>query len=281
MRLQLGSLRCEVAPERGGSVDGLWLDSTPVLRCVKPGLLLQQPLAGNFPLIPYSNRIADAVLNWHNQSHALTANNAPEPHAIHGVGWQRAWQVESWRADAMTLSLQHGADKHWPFAFNAQQCYSLQQNSLRWSMSLTNRATSVAPVGLGFHPYFFKRVGSRIAFSAQGIWDMDQRNLPLARRDCVGLDTCCDRLDIDHCFDRWCGVFTVHDDTLQVRVTSDLHYLVVFSRPGSEAIAVEPVSHVSNGMNAPHPDMHGVVSLAPGESMSAQLTIAARFTPHF
>ena len=81
-------LRCEIKPEPGGCIAGLWLDGVPVLRSTPAAELATVRRAGSYPLVPFSNRVGHATLNWQGTSHPLVQNNAPEPHAIHGVSWQ-------------------------------------------------------------------------------------------------------------------------------------------------------------------------------------------------
>ena len=40
--------------------------------------------------------------------------NAPEPHAIHGVGWQRPWSVLDSDDSFAMLAYEHRADASWP-----------------------------------------------------------------------------------------------------------------------------------------------------------------------
>ena len=93
LHLQHATLRCDLAPELGGSIAGLWLDDIPVLRSAPGQALRQARLAGSYPLVPFSNRIGQATFSWAGQHHSLLPNNPPEPHAIHGVGWQHTWTV--------------------------------------------------------------------------------------------------------------------------------------------------------------------------------------------
>ena len=58
---------------------------------------------------------------------------------------------------------------------------------------------------------------------------------------------------------------------------SNLQRLVVYTHPGIDSIAVEPVSHVNNALNlmASTPDAqhaYGVTVLEPGESISAYMS---------
>ena len=86
IELQAGRLRCELRPDLGGCVAGLWQDGQPVLRSTPARDLASSRQSGCYPLVPFSNRIGHAALVWQGTQHPLVRNNGDEPHAIHGVG---------------------------------------------------------------------------------------------------------------------------------------------------------------------------------------------------
>ncbi len=279
IRLQAGGLACEIEPALGGCIAGLWLADLPVLRSTPAAQLTSSRQAGSYPLVPFSNRIAGAQQVWQGTAHPLVRNNGAEPHAIHGVGWQRPWQVLESDERSALLSYEHKPDSAWPFAFDSSQTLQLRDGALALTLSLTNQSRQPAPAGLGWHPWFPRRPGSRISFEASGRWEMGTDKLPAGRRPHAGLDAECATLDLDHCFDGWRGVVQLVDELLRVRITSTLTKLVVFTQPARDAIAIEPVSHVNNAMNlvaaGADPAQLGLAILQPGESCSAQLTIEA------
>ncbi|MEY4884618.1 MAG: hypothetical protein RIS34_2472 [Pseudomonadota bacterium] len=276
--LNSGQFRCEIKPELGGCISGLWLQGIPVLRSACVPSLMSARESGSFPLVPFSNRIGQASLQWAGTSHPLVKNFLPEPHAIHGVGWQRPWTVLEVDGHFAVLSFEHKPDASWPFAFDASQAFRLTPQALEMSLSVTNQSDRPVPMGLGWHPYFVKRPRSHIAFEAMGRWEMNDEKLPTHRATSHGLDTDCAVLDVDHCFDGWNGVLYLRDELLHTRVSSSLSRLVVFTNGTQDTIAIEPVSHTNNAINmmTAHPDLAhdlGVKILEPGASMTAQMTI--------
>ena len=278
VQLQAGPLVCELEPRLGGCITGLWLAGEPVLRSTPAAQLSSARQAASYALVPFSNRIAQATLQWQGTQHPLVRNNAPEPHAIHGVGWQRPWQLLESDERFALLAYEHAPDASWPFAFDCSQSLRLDPGSLELTLSLTNQSAQPAPVGLGWHPFFVKRPGSRISFDAGGRWEMGPDKLPTHRVPRPGLDADCATLDVDHCYDGWKGVVQLRDDVLQMRITSNLSRLVVFTTPQRDTVAIEPVSHVNNALSLVHAGADaaalGLATLAPGESLSAQMTIA-------
>jgi aldose 1-epimerase len=248
LTLRCGELVCDIKPELGGCIAGLWMGTDAVLRSTPLAALHSVRQAASYPLVPFSNRIAHGQLQWAGTSHPLIKNFEPEAHTIHGVGWERPWTVlESTEQFAM-LSYEHKADAAWPFDFDTSQIFKLEANALEMRMSMTNQSQVSAPAGLGWHPYFPKRAGAHIAFDAEGRWEMGDDKLPTHRSAHAGLHTGCDALDVDHCFDGWSGTLALTDSVMQVRVTSGMQRLVVFTTPGRDSIAIEPVSHVNNAL---------------------------------
>ena len=277
IRLQSDALlACEIEPRLGGCICGLWLDGVAVLRSAHEPLASARQ-SGSYPLVPFSNRIARATLHWLGTDHPLVTNNVPEPHAIHGVGWQRPWTVLDSDDSFVMLAYEHRTDPSWPFAFDTSQTLRLSGDTLELTLSLTNQSREIAPVGLGWHPFFIKRPGARISFEATGRWEMGSDKLPTTRVPSQGLDAECADLEVDHCFDGWNGDVRLRDSVLHTRIRSDLHRLVVFTNGSRDTVAIEPVSHVNNAINlvAAGADAGelGLRTLQPGETMTAQMSI--------
>ncbi len=278
LHLKSGLLRCDIRPDLGGCLAGLWWGDVPVLRSTAGPALTSARLAGSYPLVPFSNRVAQAKLVWAGTSHPLVQNNAAEPHAIHGVGWQRPWEVLDESDQFALLSYQHKADAAWPFAFDTSQAFRLSEGALEITLSMTNQSSTPAPAGLGWHPYFVKRATSHLRFAASGRWEMGADKLPTQRLAATGLDTACAALDVDHCFEGWQGAALLSDERLRVRIASSLKRLVVFTNATRDFVAIEPVSHVNNAVNLMATgtwtaDELGLRVLQPGESMSEVMSI--------
>ncbi|RYE44027.1 MAG: aldose 1-epimerase [Hyphomicrobiales bacterium] len=277
IELRAGRLRCELHPQLGGAIAGFWLDDQPVLRSTPAAQLTSARLAGSYPLVPFSNRIGHASLVWQGTQHPLVRNNGDEPHAIHGVGWQRPWSVLDSDATSAMLAYEHRADPSWPFAFDCSQSFRLAPDGLQMTLAMTNQSGQPAPAGLGWHPYFTKRPGSRIALQVTGRWEMGPDKLPTKRVPVQGVDAECASLAVDHCFDGWDGVAQLRDEVMNVTVRSELTRVVVFTNHTRPYVAIEPVSHVNNAVHlyasgVPAQEL-GLRVLHPGETMLAQMAI--------
>lgn len=271
------NLRCVIRPDLGGSIQSLTWNGVHVLR-VPPVVIHGVRDTGSFPLVPFSNRVARAQLQWNGTDHPLVVMGTTEEHAMHGVAWQRPWQLLDSSDDFAMMSYEHKADSAWPFAFDVSQVFKLSDSTLSMTLSITNQAQSPAPVGLGWHPYFAKRAGARINFAAESRWEMSADKLPTSLQAASGLAVACTDLEVDHCFEGWSGNAELRDELIRTRIESNLSRLVVYTKPSIDCIAIEPVSHANNAINLGGQDAAaleklGVHVLASGETFSAQMSI--------
>lgn len=272
--LQAGALRLALRPDLGGVIAGLWFDTLPVMRSTEPGGLERARLAACYPLVPYSNRLGHRRFTWKGRSYETRDNAGSGLHSLHGVGWQRAWLVAEAAADRAVLELTHPADGDWPFAFHAVQTFELAPDALKVSMTVTNIDARIAPMGLGWHPYFPKRERSRIHLEVAARWEADASELPVRSVVQPGVDADVAVLDFDNCFDGWRGEARVRDERLSLRLSSSLDRAVIYTPRDKPYFCVEPVSHVSNAIHMAEPARHGLVTLQPTQSMSAWMRLA-------
>jgi aldose 1-epimerase len=277
VELRAGELICRIRPELGGCITHLALGGEPVLRA-SPAPLASARQSGSYPLVPFSNRIGGARLEWQGTLHPLVRNNGDEPHAIHGIGWQRAWEVLDSDDRHVLLSFEHRTDASWPFAFDASQTVRVSPDAVEFTLSITNQSGRDAPAGLGWHPFFVKRPGAHVSLNTGGRWEMGDDKLPTRRVANPGIDSDLALLDVDHCYDGWDGLASLRDAVFDIRLRSNLSRVVVFTTPARDHIAIEPVSHVNNALALARdgwgdPAALGLATLAPGESVTAQMTI--------
>lgn len=277
--LRAGPLRCELRPELGGAIAGLWLDDRPVLRSLPAAQLASARQAAGYPVVPYSNRIGQAAIVWQGTQQPQVRHPGDAPQAIHGLGWLRPWELLDQDETSAMLAFEHRADASWPFAFDCSHTLRLQPSGLELALAVTNQSREPAPMGLGWRLAFPRQPGTRIAFRATGRWELDAEQHPLRRHADAGLDADAASLDLDRCFDGWDGVAEVRAAALRVRVSSSLTRLVVSAGAGTDTLTLAPVSHVPNAVHryatgVPAADL-GLALLQPGESLIAQLRIEA------
>ena len=271
--LHAGALRLAVRPDLGGAVAGFWHRETPILRSTEPAALTDARASAMYPLLPYSNRLGYRRFRWKGRDYTTRANVPDSPHSLHGIGWQRPWQIVSSSVLEVVLEMVHEADADWPFAFTARQYFTLSAESFSVRLQFTNSAALEAPVGLGWHPYFVKRLRSRLHIELSDRWEADATLLPTRKVAQPGIDSDLSHLDFDNCFEGWRGPARIRDERYSLQLSSSLPYLVVYTPPTHDHFCVEPVSHVNNAIHMADPASCGLVALAPGDTLEASMRL--------
>jgi aldose 1-epimerase len=278
-----GADRCDVIPHLGGSIGAWSVRGQDMMRAASMASIAARDPYGmaSFPLVPYSNRIGGGSFEWDGHVVTLARNFPPEPHSIHGVGFERSWQVQTRTNDSVALTLRHRPDAGWPWAFEARQHFTLADGVLTLNLSAMNLQDHLAPLAFGHHPYF-PRAGAKLTFNATGVWLVGDDGLPsqwtkpTASFDfSEGLSV--EDADIDHCFTGWSGAARIswpHKDwALQITSSRELNHAVVYIRSDLDAFCFEPVAHSNDALN--RPERADMPIIPPGGSFRASITFRA------
>lgn len=274
-----GCLSLLADPVCGGSVAALDWQGQPLLRrqCA-PGVLG----SGCFPLVPFSNRIAGSGFVWAGRRIALPPNhpgNPAEP-AMHGLGWRLPWQVADHAAGRLDLVLAVPAGA-WPWPFTARQRLVLDDAGASFTLAITNHGATPMPTGLGFHPFFRRDAATRLESRHRGEWQVDAGCLPttLDERAAAidwwdGQPVAARRVDTVYTGRDGPLRITWPDAGIGVAITPDpqLAFTTIFVPGDGDFFCVEPVSHITDGLNRAD---SGIRALAPG----ARLAVTMRLEP--
>ena len=258
----------EVLPETGGAINRLRHAGRDILRAGPPANT--DPLqAASFPMIPYVNRIAHCRMRFTGREWRLPANFGDHPHCLHGIGWQRPWEVQAVTADSLELHLRHPGGNGWPFAFQAQQRMMLAQGCFAMSLSLTNLSGEPAPAGLGFHPYFPRHPDSRLTARFAAAWRVSADGLPLERvaPDSFGNWAAGESPEqpmlIDNPYEGWDGEAMISGGGIALRMTGrNTRHFQIYAPPGADFFCAEPATDLPDAVNRSEMQV-----LRPGESM--------------
>ena len=297
VQLQNGDSQLTLCPEIGAAIARFTWKGHDILRRA-PDTAINERLVrqmGVYPLVPYSNRIGQAKLIVGDQTFSLRPNFMQEPHAIHGFGWQRVWQVVKRTADSAELHLGHSPDVDWPFACEARQTIRLSANSLQVNLSVKNNDKRPMPAGLGFHPYFPLTADTHLQSDWKGMWKMGADSLPTELGP-VPPEADYSQLrpvagwKVDHCFTGWGrrAVLDYPTHRMQIEASDACRQIVVFApNDGRNFIALEPVTNINNAfaLAAKGVADTGTRILAAGESFEISMSItlsgrAASQLPH-
>lgn len=285
LRLLSGPLLLELAPWLGGSIARLDYVAensvTPVLRGPDgpPEHVLDM---GNFPLVPFSNRIRGGRFFFRGRVVEITPNMHPDPSPLHGQGWLGAWETLSATDSTAELLFRH-EPAEWPWRYEARQIFRLTHNALDIELGCRNLSDEPMPCGLGQHPYFHCTPETRLDTQVEGVWTIDENVLPVERVPATGRYYLRDRLvcgqDLDHGFDGWSGHATIRTPgapfTIEI-ASSEARWFQVYSPPSGDIFVAEPVTHANAALNATEEEWPrlGLKVLEPGEAMTLNARIA-------
>lgn len=276
-----------VMPEAGGAILGWLRDGVQVLRCTNPDALMTGSARGMgaFPLVPFCNRIAFGRFTWDGAAHQLDRNFGDHPHTIHGVGWQRRWQVNSASETHAEMELEHTAlgdqVRQWPFPFHATLRYSLKSGRLTVTLAVQNRHSTAVPLGIGLHPYFPRVPGASLRFEASGVWMNGADSLPsehagIPREWDHSSSLPVGRLHLDNCFTDWNRRARIEGAAKGLVIEADppFRHLQVYTPAGHDYFCVEPASHVPDALNRPDlPPDQAMHVVQPEEVLSGSIVI--------
>jgi aldose 1-epimerase len=283
LRLCHGAFELEVCPGVGGSLTAFRHRGRDLMRPAGPALFAsgEPEAASSFPLVPFSNRIADCRFGFRGRGYELPPNFPSEPHAIHGQGWQHPWTVAEAGADRAVLDFAHRIAGT-PFDYRARQTLTLGDRGLDLTLEVTNAGPGPMPAGLGVHPYFVRTPGVTLHARLAHVWLMDERTIPTKPAP-LPAEWDFDRaprvgdLAMDHCFGGWDGKAEIRwpetGITLALEAEPLFGHLVIYIPPGQDFFCVEPVSHVNDGFNLADRGVvgTGVRVLAPGETLRGRV----------
>ncbi len=263
LSLRAGRLAVDLAPDAGGSIARFALDGIGDLLRPAPDAALA-PGTGKdtacYPLVPFSNRIANGRLAFGGEIVHLEPNWPGVRHPMHGDGWAHAWDVvrqDRTSAELVYLQEAGAGATGWPFRYRARQTFALDEVSLTIGISIENLEDREVPAGLGLHPFFVRDAETELACRLSGVWRTDPEVLPLQRLPVppewdFSRSRRVDGMGLDHCFDGWDGKATVtwpqRGLRLVLSATEAFRHLVIYVPEGQRYFCVEPVSHANGAI---------------------------------
>lgn len=286
--LERGLQRLQLAPAIGGAVtrwdwkrDAAWMP----LFLPWDGASDDRYTLACFPLVPWSNRIAEGGFEQDGVFYPMKLNKSGESYPIHGDAWLQPWKVAQQGDNEIILEIEsHRFDDN-PYDYRASQRFTLADDGLRIRLEVTHLGDKPLPYGLGLHPYFMRTARTLLQSPADGVWLAGNDPIPVRHTTefppgwDYNLPAPLEGEMIDNCFTGWPGwsVLRYPDAGLQVRMTMEnaSGYSLLYRPPGLPFICLEPITHPINAfhMNG----RPGLVVLARGESLAldAGFTVSA------
>lgn len=280
-----GELSLQISPELGGSILGFEWNNKPLLRPTipQPNGTITARQSSSFPLIPFSNRIANAAFDFMGKHYELPRDPHEPRHALHGNAFCAKWDVIEHNHKFAQLFLEYRLPRkdipYFPFAYDAWQNFILHEHGLTVEMKLKNCSATLMPAGMGHHFYFPLQGKTKIKFNASNYWENDETMLPLKPcsnlADVFSAGEYIGKHSLDNCFEGWQHFVKINSESqgyeISIKASNDFSYAVLYTPPGKDYFAFEPVTHLNNAINMP--GQNGLRYLEPGETWQAKLDL--------
>lgn len=282
LRLAHQKYQLAVAPEFGGTILSLKFDGLNIFREAKLEEVQSTPEASAcFPCVPYFGRLYDGLLLDGSRvplSPTVPSSRLP----LHGEGWVSPWRCVLQSSTRATIRLDHdGLDAgRYPFAFRAEQSFSLSAQGLDVVLSVINRDNRPMPSGLGLHPYFPRSSASKVKFRAKQEWCLPNgstggRLRTLQNELGTGLSSELPSYEADLSFTGFEGKAVIHARDLDVHLSSDAPLLHLYAPQNKNFFCLESITHAPGLLMEDHCSLSGTM-LAPGEITSVKMSISAQ-----
>lgn len=285
IQLNAGAAVARLLPHAGGRVSALRLErpsgaGVEVLHPYPEDFFdpIHWAKGGIYPLMPYSNRIADARLLVDGKSVALAAHPDARPHSLHGNAHALAWRLESCDETSAVMVLDALPSAAWPWHYRGRIDIALTPQELRMRIEIRNMEARNMPAGIGLHPYFRHLSEARLGYDAAAVWPATPEFLAGSPRR-PGVDEICSPArplpsgGLTRYVGGWDGHFQLElpeGAKLHIKADPVFGHLVVHRPDNLAYLCVEPVSHVADGFNLAARGVQGTGArmLAPDESLA-------------
>ncbi len=287
--------RFVVIPELGGIIRQLsFRKGTTLFSVLKtpttPEKLIADTQSASELLFPFASRIPDGQYHFLGKDYQLDKNERGNKNAIHGLVRKQNFRVheQAVQEDKAFITLHYHLNKAagYPFEVIFAVTYSLNtEGEFSLTYHATNNGQSACPVMFGWHPYYI--LGNeevdvwKISIPSNTIVEFDDNQIPtgVAPYSEMG-ETHLLRKELDNCFlvetETEEAITDLRSDNqdITLRITQQagdgkFNYLVVYTPPARDCIAIEPLTGNVNCLN----NGEGLILLGPGQTNNGTIKV--------
>ena len=252
-----GSCMAKIDLNKGGSVQRLMLQNKIVIN-EEIGIDYESTYASAI-LFPFVNRIENGIYHFKGNRYELDKNQVEEQHAIHGLVYNKTFEIkeEIVGPNSSKVCLQYDSSNKidgFPFRYSIQLIYTLTEESLTLMIEVKNTDQREFPFSLGWHPYFVSSDLGNSYFSMESNAQIvkNDRNISLKRvkKEVPSEIQIKDKI-VDDCYvlnDKRIS-FRTPDYEIDIEISDGENYVQLYTPPGRNCIAIEPMTSPSNSFN--------------------------------
>ena len=274
----------EIIPEVGCLINSLNFEGENIFDNYEGEKDLNENLHNSYKgafLSPYPNRIEGGQYEFEGIKHQLHIDFPNENNSIHGLITKAPFTVRKMinrdQESVVGLIYNYEGDKPgYPFKYQITKIISFsEEDELKIRTKIINYSSTSIPIGDGWHPYI--KTGSSVddielQFSSQQVAGVNDVNIPTGKfsdfKEFNSLDKIGNR-EFDHCFvlkssdDDHSTILKDFEKEIKVEVIQDANckYLQIYTPPGRNSIAIEPMTCMPNAFN----NKMGLMVLEPEE----------------
>lgn len=267
-----GAYFAKIDLNSGASLQALKIEGKQILANLHP---LKYEHSFNAALLfPFANRIDNGVYSYNNKSYQLKCNEINNNNALHGLIYNKKFKLISKKTGVNSTSvnleyIETVKNAGFPFTYKIQLIYKTTKKSLRLKVRIENTDTLAFPFTLGWHPYFYSSnlMKSNIHFHA------DKKVIHNKKKISEGMESynsekklkLADK-NLDDCFHLSAKKikFKTPRYHLALKTTAKNNYLQIYTPDNANAIAIEPLTGISNSFN----NKEGLQVLEPNAAFS-------------
>ena len=274
-------LSCAIDGDQGAEITELKYRGRHIIDGQVAGPYPENKSFGLVALIPCVHHATLKELIWHGTGHPVLNSIVNDEHSDWGLGWKNQWQPLEQQSDFVMLSLEHRAEKNWPWFFDASQVIRLRDDKLVLTLSLTNQSKVPSPVGLGWAMSFPIERGQQLNIKAKNQYALTHKtSKPLIKvnlsdreeKNSQVFNIACHELAHAQCFGGW-------DGQLELRTKHDGLNLVSNLKTVQASLTNDGASLSLKVLDLPMDVLkHKALAqmLEPGESVSIEMSLSCK-----
>lgn len=227
-------------------------------------------------LFPFANRIKDGEYRFNDSNYQLDCNEVDKNNALHGLVYNKTFvcndkKTTSESAYATIQYKDEGNSKGFPYKFNIELTYLLDESGLNLSVKVINKDKTAFPFTLGWHPYFMSANlnNSSISFKADKKYTFDKKQIIVGTNNLnveMPFQLKDEKLDDGYPLKTNKIEFLTPEYSFKIKTTSKQNFLQLYTPDKSNVIAIEPMTGAADNFN----NKIGLQTLQPNDTYTVK-----------